>query len=317
MTIRITKGRASINGNAVAYRASPNVGGGLNPEYIVLHDTASGLNDGGSIAWLTDRASKVSAHVVIGRDGKITQLVPFNVKAWHAGQSVWRGRPLLNGFSIGIEIINPGRLARIAEGVYKGVSVIDTNKDPSLIVRRAKTTAHGDGYWLAYSPAQVQAVTDLCQALCAEYPIKEIVTHWLISPGRKVDTNPLFPLDALRLACLGGVKPMGLVDTSVQDAGDSDEAAGGESDDAVMTVSDTEITSEADIAAAKPNSDESAGGLSQFWKLIKSKTQWATTALGGISITSFLGFLQDWRVLGVLIAGGLVAYIIYERSRKP
>ncbi len=317
MSITIASGRAIINGLAAAFRPSPNVGGALRPEYIVLHDTASGLNDSGSIAWLTDRASKVSAHVVIGRDGRITQLVPFNVKAWHAGQSVWRGRPLLNGFSIGIEIINPGRLTKIGEGVYKGVCTLDTNKDRSLLVQHAKTAAHGDGYWLAYSDAQIRAVRELCQAICAEYPIKEIVTHWLISPGRKVDTNPLFPLEPLRQACLGAAKPMGLIDSGGQD---SDEAAGGDdADDVIPIGTEDAATTPADIAASRPVSDESAGGLGQVWKLVKSKTQWATTALGGISLTSLTGLLQDWRVLAVLgaVVVALVALVIFERSRKP
>lgn len=316
MSIEIEKGRAIINGLAAPFKPSPNVGGALKPEYIVLHDTASGLNDSGSISWLTDKKSKVSAHIVIGRDGRITQLVPFNVKAWHAGQSVWRGRQLLNGFSIGIEIVNPGRLSKIGEGVYKGVCTLDTNKDHSLLVQHARTAAHGDGYWLAYSDAQIRAVRELCQAICSEYPIKEIVTHWLISPGRKVDTNPLFPLEQLRQSCLGGAKPMGVVDTGRQDGGEAD---GGDVDDVVPIGTEDDHTTETDIAASLPVSDESAGGLGQVWKLVKSKTQWATTALGGISLTSLFSFLQDWRVLAVLgaVVIALTALVIFERSRKP
>lgn len=56
---------------------------------------------------------------------------------------------------------------------------------------------------------------------------------------------------------------------------------------------------------------------SKFWKLIKSKTAWASSMLGGISVSSVLGFLTDWRTVAVLAAAGLVAYIIYERSKKP
>jgi hypothetical protein len=54
-----------------------------------------------------------------------------------------------------------------------------------------------------------------------------------------------------------------------------------------------------------------------FWKLIKSKIAWASSALGGISITSVLGFLTDYRVILAIGVIGLVAYIIYERNRKP
>ncbi|NEW96936.1 peptidoglycan-binding protein [Rhodopseudomonas sp. BR0G17] len=55
------------------------------------------------------------------------------------------------------------------------------------------------GYWLEHSPEQIDAVVELCRALVAAYPtITEIVTHWMIAPTRKVDTNPLFPLDEVR-----------------------------------------------------------------------------------------------------------------------
>ena len=47
---------------------------------------------------------KVSSHLLIKRDGSITQFVPFNKKAWHAGISFFRGREDCNEFSIGIEL---------------------------------------------------------------------------------------------------------------------------------------------------------------------------------------------------------------------
>ena len=47
---------------------------------------------------------KVSSHLLIRRDGSITQFVPFNKKAWHAGISTFRGREDCNEFSIGIEL---------------------------------------------------------------------------------------------------------------------------------------------------------------------------------------------------------------------
>ena len=47
---------------------------------------------------------KVSSHLLIKRDGSITQFVPFNKKAWHAGISIFRGREDCNEFSIGIEL---------------------------------------------------------------------------------------------------------------------------------------------------------------------------------------------------------------------
>jgi N-acetyl-anhydromuramoyl-L-alanine amidase len=47
---------------------------------------------------------RVSAHVLIRRDGSTLQFVPFGRRAWHAGQSCWRGRERCNDFSIGVEL---------------------------------------------------------------------------------------------------------------------------------------------------------------------------------------------------------------------
>lgn len=47
---------------------------------------------------------RVSAHLLIARDGAVTQYVSFDRRAWHAGVSSWQGRERCNDFSIGIEI---------------------------------------------------------------------------------------------------------------------------------------------------------------------------------------------------------------------
>ena len=47
---------------------------------------------------------RVSSHVLIARDGGLTQYVPFGMRAWHAGTSYWRGRGGCNDFSIGVEL---------------------------------------------------------------------------------------------------------------------------------------------------------------------------------------------------------------------
>jgi len=47
---------------------------------------------------------KVSAHLLIRRDGTLIQFVPLNQRAWHAGQSSFHGRENCNDFSIGIEL---------------------------------------------------------------------------------------------------------------------------------------------------------------------------------------------------------------------
>lgn len=77
---------------------------------IILHYTA-GVSAQSSPRYLACPDVKASAHLVIGRLGKIIQLVSFDVEAWHAGQSSYAGRTCLNRFSIGIELDNLGRLA--------------------------------------------------------------------------------------------------------------------------------------------------------------------------------------------------------------
>jgi hypothetical protein len=52
-------------------------------------------------------------------------------------------------------------------------------------------------------------------------------------------------------------------------------------------------------------------------KVVKSKIAWASTVLGGVSLASVGDFLRDWRTITAIGIIGLVAYIIYERSRKP
>jgi len=49
------------------------------------------------------RELKVSAHLLIKRDGEIIQFVPFNMRAWHAGESSFQGKDNCNDYSIGIE----------------------------------------------------------------------------------------------------------------------------------------------------------------------------------------------------------------------
>ena len=53
---------------------------------------------------------KASAHVVIGRDGQVIQMVPFNIEAWHAGRSSYGEASGLNHYSVGIELDNLGQL---------------------------------------------------------------------------------------------------------------------------------------------------------------------------------------------------------------
>lgn len=100
---------------------------------------------------------QVSAHLLIDRRANITQFVPFNCKAWHAGQSQFQGRENCNEFSIGIEL----------EGTD------DT----------------------AFTDAQYGALIEVTLALMNAYPaltVDRIVGHSDIAPDRKTDPGPCF-----------------------------------------------------------------------------------------------------------------------------
>lgn len=97
---------------------------------------------------------RVSAHFVIRRDGELIQFVSCDARAWHAGQSVWNGRPACNDYSVGIEL----------EGSDE----------------------------LPFADAQYDGVITLANALRERYPIQDFVGHSDIAPGRKTDPGPQF-----------------------------------------------------------------------------------------------------------------------------
>ncbi len=97
---------------------------------------------------------RVSAHVLIRRDGAAIQFVSCAKRAWHAGVSAWCGRERCNDFSIGIEL----------EG---------TDDVP-------------------FTPVQYEQLAQLTRALKARYPIAGIVGHSDIAPGRKTDPGSCF-----------------------------------------------------------------------------------------------------------------------------
>lgn len=99
---------------------------------------------------------RVSAHCLIRRDGEIVQYVPFHLRAWHAGISLYQGREACNDFSIGIEL----------EGT-------DT---------------------LPYTDAQYAALQAITELLVQHYPLiaQNITGHSDIAPQRKTDPGPSF-----------------------------------------------------------------------------------------------------------------------------
>jgi N-acetylmuramoyl-L-alanine amidase len=139
-------------------------------EFLVLHYT--GMPDAQSaIDLLRSPEAKVSSHYVVDEDGTVYCLVPEEKRAWHAGISYWRGQRLLNGASVGIEIVNPG---------------------------------HEWGY-RPFPDAQMDAVRELCLGILSRHPIpaRNVVAHSDIAPNRKQDPGELFDWKGLAEAGIG------------------------------------------------------------------------------------------------------------------
>lgn len=97
---------------------------------------------------------RVSAHFLLRRDGELIQFVSADKRAWHAGESCWRGRAACNDFSIGIEL-------------------------------------EGDEH-TAFSDVQYERLTAVVAQLRRMYPLRDIAGHEDIAPQRKRDPGPHF-----------------------------------------------------------------------------------------------------------------------------
>jgi N-acetylmuramoyl-L-alanine amidase len=143
---------------------------GVPIDTLILHYT--GMRTGAeAIARLRDPASRVSSHYVVEEDGAVFRLVEEGRRAWHAGVSHWRGNTLLNGRSIGIEIVNPG---------------------------------HEWGY-RPFPALQMGAVAELCRQVLARHPIaaRDVVAHSDVAPDRKEDPGELFDWEGLAAEGVG------------------------------------------------------------------------------------------------------------------
>jgi LysM repeat protein len=152
---------------AIQWAGSPNFNNRRSPTDItavVIHSTANSSLER-VIEWFNNPNSQVSAHYTIGKDGRIAQHVPDKDRAWHAGQSTWKGRNGCNDYTIGIELVN-----------------LNDGRDP-------------------YPEIQHQANVALCAYLCYTYKINtdDIMGHLDIAlpPGRKSDPRG-YDLNRLR-----------------------------------------------------------------------------------------------------------------------
>lgn len=170
------------------------------PDSIVIHYT--GMNDAVAAAnLLCDEDHKASAHLVVGKDGKVYQLAPFNYRTWHAGESEYKGRKYYNHYSIGIEIDNLGWLEKQANGSYSRTKLLPykiARKQAEVVEATHWNPKVRHQYWDEYTKAQLDRVTEICQALMQVYAIHEVLGHDEISPERKQDPGPAYPMEALR-----------------------------------------------------------------------------------------------------------------------
>jgi N-acetyl-anhydromuramoyl-L-alanine amidase len=105
-------------------------------------------------------ALRVSSHLLVNRKGEITQYVPFNDRAWHAGKSEFQGRQTCNDFSIGIEL----------EGCD----------------------------YQEYEPVQYQVAANIVKLLMTNWQgitKQRVVGHCDVAPGRKTDPGEAFDWD--------------------------------------------------------------------------------------------------------------------------
>lgn len=196
-------------------------------ELLVVHYTA-GRSFGGACRWLCDPVAKASAHFVVG-DGLVAQLAPLSSRTWHAGSSSgsskWRG-VTPNARSIGIEIDNLGKLARLPGAVLQPASpsvaaLYHVPADGRLVVAvSAVRDAYGKPFagpafeaadgslWTPYPVGTVRSVFELVGRLVDAFPVlaradgragdlPRIVGHSDVDPTRKIDPGPAFPLDEL------------------------------------------------------------------------------------------------------------------------
>lgn len=141
------------------WQASPNFSE-RKPSFVILHHTSNDSVDQ-ALRTLLNPLRSVSAHYLVGRDGRIIQLVDERARAWHAGESKWGAHTDINSASLGIELDNNGR---------------ETFPD-----------------------AQIAALLRLLADIKARYAIAaaNFVGHADVAPGRKVDPSRYFPWKTL------------------------------------------------------------------------------------------------------------------------
>lgn len=155
-------------------------------DHLVIHFTGESFSE--SMRLLTQRTeAPVSVHYVVPESGdpgyqrrrlRVHRLVDERRRAWHAGDSHWRGVTSLNARSIGIEIVNQSQCVEIDPGI------------------EPKTPENQRCTFRDYDPAQLELVIELAQDILARNPgidPEDVVGHADIAPDRRFDPGPQFP----------------------------------------------------------------------------------------------------------------------------
>ena len=190
--IRIADGLVMC-GSVSQYRPSAWVGDAMQPTSIVMHYTGTSSLTRAIGSFLIEDA-RHSVHIVIDRDGSFVQLVPLQMSAGHAGNLLWQGARL-NSTSIGIEMVNLGKLERGSDGTYRTPTVFGR---PGIEVPdnevQAVTGLNGATYWHRYTGAQVTMARILARRIASHYSIQSVLGHCAAAPDRHLDPGPAFPM---------------------------------------------------------------------------------------------------------------------------
>jgi N-acetylmuramoyl-L-alanine amidase len=187
------------DGTPFPFERSPNSGGEVEHDLLVMHYTA-GRSAESSVEWFKNPLANASSHLVVGRDGGIVQVVPFDRVAWHAGISEWQGRSGVNRFSLGIELDNAGKLMPHGERWRAWFGKEYEAED--LLVATHRNEAQEAG-WHLFTEAQLEAAVTVASVLVDRYGLRDVVGHDDVAPFRKVDPGPAFPMASFRARVLG------------------------------------------------------------------------------------------------------------------
>lgn len=200
MSYTVSNNLLHKDGVQTPFEDTKNKGAAIQPRYLILHYTA-GLTASGAISWFKNPESQASAHLVIDRNGAVTQMVPFNRKAWHAGNSSWNELVGLNGHSIGIEIVNAGKLNRTAAGKWRNWAGNEIPEEQVVLATHKHETREAG--WHAYTEAQLNTVAEIGTTLHRHFGFLDVLGHDDVSPRRKVDPGPAFPMTSIASRIMG------------------------------------------------------------------------------------------------------------------